>query len=58
MFMDLYVFVLIIMGPPQEVSLKIRLHLAEIFRKRKLDLHDREGGIREGGEESYFVMVS
>ena len=39
---------------------KIGLDLAKILRISKLDWHDRggdEGRRREGGEESYFVMV-
>ena len=40
--------------------MKIGLDLAEILRIRKLDWRDggwKEKGRREGGEESYFVMV-
>ena len=42
--------------------MKIRLDLAEILRFSKLDWHDgggkeKEGRRREGGEESYFVIV-
>ena len=41
---------------------RIGLDLAEILRISKLDWHEGEGGEkegrrREGGEESYFVMV-
>ena len=39
---------------------KIGLDLAEILRISKLDWRDgggKEGRRREGGEESYFVMV-
>ena len=46
--------------PPNFV--KIGLDLAEILRISKLDWRDgggkeKEGRRREGGEESYFVMV-
>ena len=42
--------------------MKIGLDLAEILRISKLDWRDgggegKEKGRREGGEESYFVMV-
>ena len=65
LFVDLFVFYFNCLGTPTgiypENFVKIWLDLAEILRIRKLDWRDRgEGekkGSREGGEESYFVMV-
>ena len=66
--MGLLVFCLNHSGTPSESSpenfVKIGLDLAEILRISKLDWRDGEGEEgekkgrrREGGEESYFVMV-
>ena len=47
-------------GSFRQNFVKIGLDLAEILRISKLDWSDGEGeekGRREGGEESYFVMV-